>query len=227
MDDALRRSAAHVFVADVDAPSLDESTRHHVVRVLRLRDGEPLTVSDGVGRWRSCRLSGGDLRVDGEIVVEDASAAPVSLCVAMPKGDRADWLVQKCTEVGVDRIVILSAERSVVRWDGERGERHVERLRRVAREAAAQSRRVWLPEVVGPVRPADVLSDGAVAVAEPGGRPFGPDDTTVAIGPEGGWSSAELALAGDYVCLGPHILRVETAAIVAATMMLSFRTVAR
>jgi len=81
---------------------------------------------------------------------------------------------------------------------------------------------VWLPELAGPVTATAVLP--SAAVAESGGRPLGPADTTVAIGPEGGWSAAELAAAGARVALGPHVLRVETAAVVAAALMVALRT---
>ena len=125
--------------------------------------------------------------------------------------------MQKCTEVGLARMVLLDAERSVVRWDVERADRQLGRLRRVASEAAMQSRRVWLPEICGPVPAADVLA--AAAVAEPGGRAVGPGDTCIAVGPEGGWTPAEVARGEDRVTLGATILRVETAAVVAATLM--------
>ena len=142
---------------------------------------------------------------------------PATVVVAPPKGDRLDWLIQKCTEVGVTQIVLVHAERSVVRWDDDRAGKHLERLRRIAIEAALQSRRVWLPELCGP-RPAIDVLPGAAA-AEPGGRPIGPDDRCIAVGPEGGWTDGELAVAGDRVSLGPNVLRVETAAVVAATLM--------
>ncbi len=133
---------------------------------------------------------------------------------AVPKADRPEWIVQKLTEIGVDRIVLLHAERSVVRWDGARAAKHVAKLERVASEAVQQARRVFLPVVEGPVPALDFLVE-AVA-AEPGGRPIGPTDRSIAIGPEGGWSDRELAVAGDCVALGAHVLRVETAAVVAA-----------
>ena len=78
---------------------------------------------------------------------EEASEPGLTVAFAPTKGERPEWVVQKLTELGVDRIVPLISERSVVRWAGERGAGAVERLRRVAREAAAQSRRVWLPDV--------------------------------------------------------------------------------
>ncbi len=216
MHDALRRSAAHVLVADVDAPAVDGAAGHHLRRVLRLRDGALVTVTDGRGRWRECVLTSRDLAPAGGVVTVPPVRA-TTVAVAPPKGDRLDWLVQKCTEVGVSRITLLDAERSVVRWTEERAGRHLERLRRIAVEAALQSRRVWLPELCGPVPAAEVLP--GAAVAEPGGRPIERADRMVAVGPEGGWSAAELALAGDRVSLGPHVLRVETAAVVAAAAM--------
>ncbi|HEU4841088.1 MAG TPA: RsmE family RNA methyltransferase, partial [Ilumatobacteraceae bacterium] len=108
MDEVLRRSAAHVLVADVAAPAADDAAAHHLRRVLRLRDGEVVTVTDGAGRWRACRVAGDTLDVDGAVVEIPAPAAPLTLAVAPPKGERLEWLVQKCTEIGVDRIVLLA-----------------------------------------------------------------------------------------------------------------------
>jgi 16S rRNA (uracil1498-N3)-methyltransferase len=225
MDEVLRRSAAHVLVADLTIPVADEAAAHHLRRVLRLRDGEVVTATDGAGGWRTCRFAGGALEVDGEVHQVADPVAPLTIAVAPPKGDRMDWLVQKCTEVGVDHLVVLTAERSVVRWDGDRAERQLRRLRRVAVEAAMQSRRVRLPTITGPV-PATELLPGAVA-AEPSGRPLAPADTIVAIGPEGGWSPVELAVAADTVSLGETVLRVETAAVVAAALLTAARTALR
>ena len=223
MEDALRRSAAHVLVDDVAAPVLSDPAWHHLRRVLRLRDGEPVTVTDGAGQWRICRVRSDGVSPEGEVVLEPPNDDPLTVYVAMPKGERADWLVQKCTEVGVDRIVALTAERSVSRWSGERAARPVARWRRIAEEAAMQARRVRVPELDGPVAAATVL--GATTVAEPGGRELDSRDVAVAIGPEGGWSPAELAAAQDQVSLGPYVLRVETAAVVAAARMVALRAV--
>ena len=218
MDEALRRSAAHVLVATVCAPVLDDASLHHVRNVLRLRDGESVTVTDGAGRWRPCVVAGGSVEPSGDTEEVPAAASPITIAVAPPKGDRLDWLVQKCTEIGVDRLVLVQAERSIVRWDDERAARQLDRLRRIAVEAALQSRRVWLPEISGPAPAADILM--SALAAEPGGRPLAPGDRTVAVGPEGGWTAAELALADDRVSLGDTVLRVETAAVVAATLLI-------
>ncbi len=224
MDVRLRSSSAHVIVTDLATPLLDERDEHHLRRVLRLRDGEPVTVTDGIGAWRPCRFVAAELDVDGEIEHVPATTNPVRLAVAPPKGDRLEWLIQKVTEIGVDRITLVRAERSVVRWDETKAERQVERLARIVREAAMQSRRVHLPVVDGPVDASDVLA--AVPAAEPGGRPLAADDHAIAIGPEGGWSPAELSSV-DTVELGPHVLRVETAAVVAAALLVHGRDMPR
>ena len=89
---------------------------------------------------------------DGPVVVTGRPVPEVTVAFAPTKGDRPEWVAQKLTELGVDRVVPLRTSRSVVRWEGERGAKAVERLRRVAREAAAQCRRAWLPEVSGVCR---------------------------------------------------------------------------
>ena len=87
-----------------------------------------------------------------------------------------------------------------------------------------QSRRVWLPEISGPSPALDVLP--GVAAAEPGGRQLGIADTSVAVGPEGGWAPDELAAAAATVSLGANVLRVETAAVAAAVRLVSLRDAA-
>lgn len=213
--ESLRRSAAHVVVEDVAAPVLDDSDAHHVFRVLRVGDGDVVSVTDGRGAWRLCRAVGGALEPVFDVVVEPPPAVPVTIAFAIPKSDRPEWIVQKLTELAVDRVVLLHAERSVVRWDERRAEKHMARLERVAVEAVQQCRRVTVPTIEGPL-PAASFLPGAVA-AEPGGRPDDGRDPVVAVGPEGGWSERELALATDRVSFGPTVLRVETAALVAAT----------
>lgn len=211
-----RHAAAHVLVEDVTAPLLDDGASHHLLRVLRVRDGASVTVTDGAGRWRACRVTGAAVVPDDEVRTDRRRAEPITIALAIPKSDRPEWVVQKLTELGVDRIVLLHAARSVVHWEGDRGERHLAKLRKVAAEALQQSRGVWLPELVGPVTALDVLPN-AVA-AEPGGRALALGDRTIAIGPEGGWTEDELAAAGDTVALVGNVLRVETAAVVAGAL---------
>lgn len=211
-------------MADPDDPVLADADRHHLARVLRLRPGEPVVATDGRGRWRLCRYRPGGLETDGPVVAEAAPAPPCTVAFAPVKGDRPEWVVQKLTELGVDRIVPLAVERSVVRWQGERRRHAVERLRRVAVEASAQCRRVWLPEVTD-VATLDVLvaAGTPVALAQPGGPPLAGGTTAVAVGPEGGWSPAELARGLPTFGLGPTVLRAETAALAAAVLLVSRR----
>ena len=216
VDDVRRRAAAHVLVDDVDLPVLPEPTAHHVFRVLRVGDGDVVTVTDGAGRWRVCRaVSGATIEPAGDVQVAEPSTG-LTIGVAIPKSDRPEWIVQKLTELGVCRIVFLHAERSVARWDGDRATKHVARLRRIAAEALGQSRGVWLPTVDGPM-PAGEFLPGAVA-AEPGGRALAAADRTIAIGPEGGWTASELGRAAGTVAIGANVLRVETAALAAAVL---------
>ena len=225
MNNALRRSAAHVFVQSLAAPELDEIDAHHLLRVMRLRDGEQVSVSDGLGSWRMCAVAHAKLVPQSEIVSVSPHRNPLTIGVALPKHDRPEWIVQKLTEIGIDRIELLQTERSVVRWDSERSARNVQKLRTVAREAAMQSRRVWLPTVNGQN---DLLTflgtsnpESGVAVADPAGEILDRQTHTLLIGPEGGWTAAEVTLVGTSVTLGGNILRVETAALVAATQMVA------
>lgn len=216
-----RRAAAHVVVDDVSVPTLDDATVHHLDRVVRLRDGDVVSVTDGAGAWRRVVWRHGEITVDGDLERELPRECPITIGFAIPKRDRPEWIVQKLTELGVDRIQLLHARRSVVRWDGPRAGRHMSRLRTVAREALRQSRGVWLPEILGPVDAREVLSDAAVA--EPGGDALARERPTVLIGPEGGWTSDELDLAPHRVDLGDTVLRVETAALTAAARLVALR----
>jgi 16S rRNA (uracil1498-N3)-methyltransferase len=224
-------AVAHVFVADLDVPELDEPDRHHLSHALRLRPGEEVTVSDGTGRWRSCRFVTGRpgggrpsvaLEPEGPVIYEEPPLPAVAVGFVVTKGSRPEWVVQKLTEVGVDRIVPLSSSRAVVRWDTARAARNVERLRRVAREAAMQSRRNRLPEVTDVLSFADVAVAGA-ALAEAGGTAPSLERPFVLVGPEGGWDHAELACGLPLVDLGPTRLRAETAAVAAGVLLCALR----
>ena len=217
MNPALRSSAAHLFVDSVDVVSPTTDDAHHLFRVLRLRDGEVVTVSDGRGAWRAARIERGGLVPDGD-VVREPEPAPCTIAVAMPKGERLEWMVQKLTEIGASRIILTDCARSVVRWDAARADRQLERLRRIAREAAAQSRRVWLPELSGPLPFSTAAALPGAFLADPMGD-RGPITDVAVIGPEGGFSDDELRSGPPRVSLGDTVLRVETAALVALTLM--------
>ncbi|MCU1361186.1 MAG: rsmE, partial [Ilumatobacteraceae bacterium] len=212
---------AHVFVSSLPAVALAHDDEHHLDRVLRLEPTDIITVSDGAGRWATANWS----RPRGLTLVSqifhEPTHAPLTIGCAIPKGDRPELVVQKLTELGVDRILLFETGRSVVRWDDEKKRRQLERLRRIAHEAAMQSRRVFLP-AVDCVAFDQVIQFNGVAMAEPGGRDVLDETiTTLLIGPEGGFDSDELDYAVPKVGLSRHVLRVETAAIVAASMLIA------
>ncbi len=215
-------SGPHVLVEDVDGPELSDDDRHHLERVLRLRSGDPLTVGDGAGRWRPCRF-GAVIEPDGDVVAVAPAAVEVAVGFAVLKGGRSESVVQKLTELGVDRIAPFVAERSVVRWDEARAGRQVERWKRVARDAVMQCRRLWLPRI-DPVRDFGELDLTGAALAASVGRTMAGGENFVLIGPEGGWADAELAAVPVHVGLGPHIMRAETAAVAAAAMLAARRS---
>lgn len=213
---------------DPARPVLDERQHHHLTRVLRLRAGEVVVAADGRGRWATCRFDGaGDVVAEGRVVAEPRPVPALTVAFAPVKGERPEHTVAQLTELGVDRIVVLGAARSVVRWRGGRSEVALSRLRRAAGEAACQSRRTWLPEVDGVLSLSDLagrLPDGScLAVAEPGGPPLPRRITAIAVGPEGGWAPDELGLDLPEVGLGPHVLRSGTAAITAGALLVARR----
>ncbi|MBV8159337.1 MAG: 16S rRNA (uracil(1498)-N(3))-methyltransferase [Acidimicrobiia bacterium] len=217
-----RRAAAHIFVADLTAPELAPEDRHHLERVLRLRPGEAVTASDGAGRWRPCRF--GDVLEPVGAISTDARPTPaVTIAIAVTKGERLDWAVQKLTELGVDGIVPVACARSVARWEGDGAVHHVERLRRIAHQAAMQSRRSWLP-TVGDVRSfAELAAAPGAVLADRGGAPPSLARPLLLVGPEGGWSEEEAAAPVPRVALGPTVLRTETAAVAAGTLLCGLR----
>jgi 16S rRNA (uracil1498-N3)-methyltransferase len=238
-------AAAQVFVDDPAHPVLSPDDAHHLGRVLRLRAGEEVIVSDGVGHWARTRWtdagggSGGGSEAlamvgdapgiggDGSVQFEEAPLPTLTVAFAPTKGERPEWVVQKLTELGIDRVVPLVSERSVVRWTGARGQGAVARLRRVAREAAGQCRRVWLPEIAEVMRfdgLAGVGAPGEVVLAQLSGDRLRASQLVVAVGPEGGWSADELASGLPTVGFGLSVLRAETAAVTAAALMVSLRT---
>ena len=233
-------AAAQVFVDDPSQPLLSPDDVHHLARVLRLRAGEEVIVSDGAGHWARTRWTGGDSAGaltalddgtgpggDGSVQFEPAPSPELTVAFAPTKGERPEWVVQKLTELGIDRIVPLVSERTVVRWSGARATSAVERLRRVAREAGGQCRRVWLPEVseVVPFSALGALgAPGDVVLAQLSGDRVRASHRVVAVGPEGGWSADELGSGLPTVGFGLSVLRAETAAVTAAALMVSLRT---
>ena len=216
------RHGPHVLVSSVEAPEVEADDRHHLDRVLRLRDGDPITVGDGAGRWRRCRW-GSTVEPVGEVVVVDPPSPRLTVAFALIKGGRPELVVQKLVELGVDDIRPFTAARSVVRWDDAKAAKNHERLERVAREAVMQCRRVWLPTVHSVVDFAAVAALPGAARADRGGPAPTTATTTVLVGPEGGWSDEEAAVDLPTVGLSNAVLRAETAAITAGALLAARR----
>jgi 16S rRNA (uracil1498-N3)-methyltransferase len=224
MSDTLRRSTAHVFVGSLAQLVLTDDDLHHLAKVLRMRNGESVTACDGRGSWIPCTWQDGELRPAGEVRVESADAPRLAVAIVPVKGDRTDDAVERLVEIGIDEVVVLApTDHSVVRRGDAKAADNMERLRRVARAAAMQSRRVWLPDLTGPVSLDDVLARDGAAIAEPGANPSIDGVTALVIGPEGGFSATETARAERTVGLGNSILRAGTAATVGAALMVAHR----
>ncbi|BBZ76654.1 ribosomal RNA small subunit methyltransferase E [Mycolicibacterium anyangense] len=210
----------------------------HAATVRRIRPGEILVLSDGAGALARCEVETATKRGLTATVLERWDAAPpvpaVTVVQAIPKSERSELAVELATEAGADGFVAWQAARCVARWDGERAEKGLRRWRAVAKSAARQSRRPWIPEVAGPLTTtalaalvADRVGGGAVVLAlhESGPLAFAEmpvaqaDSIVLIVGPEGGISDEELAAltaaGARTVRLGPTVLRTSTAAAVA------------
>jgi 16S rRNA (uracil1498-N3)-methyltransferase len=205
----------------------------HLARVMRCTVGDEVVVFDGSGTsWRARVASIGrdEVMLDmGEAVTASRlTRVPLTLAVALPKGERQKWLVEKLTELGVERLVPLATTRGVA----EATPAAVERLSRGVVEACKQCGRDGLMQIGGPKGVAEVVGGtggGAVLlVADRDGVPLEEIVTAgnlvvALVGPEGGFTAEELATVeaagGRRVSLGPHVLRVETAAIALAARL--------
>jgi 16S rRNA (uracil1498-N3)-methyltransferase len=230
------------WIADTwtdNTAALHGEQAHHLSRVLRAQPGMEFDVVAGGRAWLS-RITSIDRDSVHFILVQEletAPALPVTLLLSIFKFDRMEWAIEKAVELGASRIVPVLAERTEKHL-AQAAAKRVERWRRIAVEAAKQSRRSDLPEIADPARLVNVLagSEGAslrilLSEAEED-QPLlrilerdqaGSSEIMLAIGPEGGWTNGEMAQfrdAGWYsASLGPRILRVETAAIAALAIV--------
>jgi len=203
----------------------------HLATVMRARIGDDVQLFDGsgaefTGRIVEIRKSGIELDVLSRHEVSRELSFGLTLAVALPRGERQKWLVEKATEIGVTRLVPLETERGVA----VANDSAIERLKRQVVEASKQCGRNRLMEIAQPIAARDyfrsVASDQVRVLADPTGEPLGqlaPAATVainISIGPEGGFTESELSDAATagwrLVSLGPRILRVETAALALA-----------
>ena len=218
------------------AELLGEEARH-LTRVLRVEAGQRFEISDSRAAFLAEITEARGDRVSFRVIEPVASvAAPVriTLIAAMVKFDRFEWMVEKATELGVERILPMEAARTE-KGLFEASRKRAERWRRIARESSQQARRAKVPEILPSARFETCLAESAgyrYFMEEAGAPPLlsilpqlrtGPDHVALLVGPEGGWTDGErrLAAASGWLpaSLGPLILRAETAAAAALAVV--------
>ncbi|WP_308796432.1 16S rRNA (uracil(1498)-N(3))-methyltransferase [Agromyces silvae] len=211
-----------------DTVELAGDEARHAVAVARVRVGERLSIGDGRGtivRGEVVATAPRALSLAvGEVLLTERAAPSIALVQALAKGDRDELAVQAATELGVDRIVPWAAARSVSRWEGPKADKGRLRWATIAREAAKQSIRAWLPEVDEVTATAHLprrLDGARLLVLEPTAEvaltdlSFDGRDLALIVGPEGGIAPSELdglaAAGAEAVRLGASVLRTSTA----------------
>lgn len=241
------RAYAPATPADAREIRLGADESHHLVVVNRCQRGDPVVAFDGRGREWSCECSDPAKNAAVLRVKDTRQAAPlpyaITLAQSLPKGATMDEIVRQATELGAARIVPLLTERTQVHLDGDRAEKKVEKWRVAAIEAAKQCGNPWVPEIA-PVQKLDWLLTTVaqdydlklVASLHAGAKPLrgvvahfrathgrAPQRVLWLVGPEGDFSPAEMTacvMAGGVpVTLGPLVLRCDTAAIAALSVL--------
>jgi 16S rRNA (uracil1498-N3)-methyltransferase len=233
-------------VADPKEISLSADESHHLVAVNRASTGATVVAFDGKGSEWVCELSQADKRSALLKVrfVQKAKPIPwkITLGQAIPLGGAMDSIVRKATEIGATRIVPLESERTQVHMDGDRSDRKIGKWQTAALEAAKQCGNPWLPEI-GPVTPASAFMEASkpyelklIASLQPGARSLrsvlaqfrtahgrAPREVLWLVGPEGDFTPAEMSLSKacgfEPITLGPLVLRCETAAVYALSVL--------
>ncbi|NUS38263.1 MAG: 16S rRNA (uracil(1498)-N(3))-methyltransferase [Lysobacter sp.] len=216
-----------------DAFALPEEAATHLVRVLRLREGDGCVLFNGDGHDYAARVESAgkrevQVRVEAVSRIDNESPLRITLLQAIARGEKMDWILQKATELGVAGFLPVSSERSEVRLDAERADKRVAHWRSVVRSACEQSGRAVIPAVDAPQSLAaalDALPAQPRFLLDPhaehaiGAIGLQGSACVLAIGPEGGWSprDREQLIGAGFtgLRLGPRILRTETAGIAA------------
>ena len=216
---------------------------HHLYNVCRLRTGDEVELFDGAGVLATAIIEKATsksvlLKIVDLEKFERPDKPEIVIAVSYPKGERFDWLMEKCTELGVDRITPVIFERTVKQ---PKNPKAAERWRNISIAAAKQCRRIFLPQIDTPVPLSEALSvlkkqyskaETFVGSPEPKSpalttQRFGTEDVVAVIGPEGGITGSEKALlencGAKFVRLTDTILRVETAALAFAAVLTATR----
>jgi len=217
---------------------INDEDRHHIVKVMRMQIGDKIICVDLDGKQAVCSLAEiTDTSVVADVVqwIDGVSELPITITIAsgLPKGDKLEWIIQKGTELGAHQFLPFSAARSVVKWDEKKAAKKVDRWQKIAKEAAEQSHRAILPDVMSAISFKDLLlksndfhyklvafeeesRNGETSIFADTLKKINKGDTLLIVfGPEGGLTDEEVRQLKDNefaVCgLGPRILRTETA----------------
>ncbi|WP_020210733.1 16S rRNA (uracil(1498)-N(3))-methyltransferase [Gilvimarinus chinensis] len=216
--------------------TLTDNAAHYITRVLRMGEGRPLTLFNGQGGEHHGCIVDTDkktVRVQLEAFVDEDRESPlnIELAIGLSRGERWDFVLQKATELGVNRIIPLMTERTEVKLKGDRLEKKQQHWQQIGISACEQSQRNRLPELASLTSLESHLDKAAGAVkfvlhhrgkqglsAQPS-----PENVSLLIGPEGGLSEREIeaaqAMGFQPLTLGPRVLRTETAPIVAISLL--------
>ncbi len=232
-----------VYVADgIPGPGelvLAGDAAAHLGQVLRARPGDDVVLFDGRGGEYPATVTDVqrrqlELRVNAHDIIEREAPLPVVLLQGLCRGERMDLVVRKATELGVAAILPVLAERSVVKLSARRVDKRLDHWRSVVVSACEQCGRNRLPEILAPATLADAVARQGPAVRvllDPEGsafldtlpKPEGPGGVALLVGPEGGLTEAERALAREAgytgLRIGPRVLRTETAAIAGVALL--------
>ena len=206
----------------------------HLVQVLRAKIGQEFDIATGREVRRGTIVSVDSERVEFEMgeTMPEVSSAFITVAISIFKFDRMEWAIEKCTELGVSRIIPVIARRTEKHL-ADAAQKRVERWRRIAKQAAEQSRRAFPPEIGDPTNLKEflgvtaeglriVLSESEQEIALKSALPPDATSVTLAFGPEGGWKDEELVAFREAgwksASLGPTILRAETAIIAAVAV---------
>lgn len=228
------RSLPRCFLVGLDPSAteveLPKSEADHFRKVLRLGTGDHLAILPGDGTIWRCELRGLTAHVLDKQSLDTESPTYLTLALALPKGDKLDDIVRMTTELGVAEFILFPSQRTVVRWTPEKVEGRLRRLHVIAREAAEVAFRSRIPQISFLPSLEKLLAErpDAYALSEfesvscPISDRLSARKITLIVGPEGGWTHREHELFGDRtLSLGPRVLRVETAAVSAAALVLA------
>jgi 16S rRNA (uracil1498-N3)-methyltransferase len=215
---------------------LSNDDNHHLLNVLRAKTGEKIeVVSEGkLYLAELVKLSPLEINVIDSIDDNSELKAKVTLYYCLSKGDKNDFVIQKATELGASKIVLVSSKRCVVKYDNKDVDKKLARFTKIAKEAAEQCHRLIVPEIVGPININElnkIANEEALFVAYeeesqhmPSLSITGKENSVgIFIGPEGGIEEKEVKLLNQFgfknVSLGNRILRTETAAVYALSVI--------